>query len=312
MKILVTGGAGFIGSHVVDKYIEEGHEIIVVDDLSSGVEENINSQARFFKVDIRDKKALEDIFDSCRPDIVNHHAAQKSVPYSLENPIIDAEINIIGLLNILDLCKKYDVKKVIYISSGGSLYGDTDNIPTKEDNPVNMISPYAVAKFSGEKYLSFYNKIYGLNYTVLRYSNVYGPRQLTDGECGVLPIFMNNILEGKDSKLFTYNNMEKGVTRDYVYVKDVAEANLLSLDKGDNEIFNIGSSEEIYIADLFDKLQEVIGSNLKLIREKERLGDVKRSLLDCSLAEKVLGWKAKTKLEEGIKETYLWKKTQIR
>jgi UDP-glucose 4-epimerase len=310
MKILITGGAGFIGSHVADKYIEEGHEVVIVDNLSSGKEENINSKAKFFKVDIREKDSLKEVFKSEKPDVVNHHAAQKSVPFSVENPVTDAEINIIGFLNVLDLCKEYGVKKVIYISSGGSLYGDTENIPTKEDNPVNMISPYAVAKLAGEKYLNFYSKAYGLKYTVLRYSNVYGPRQVADGECGVLPIFMNNILEGKDSKLFTYGDMEKGVTRDYVFVKDVAEANFISLEKGDNKTFNIGSCKEIHIADLYDEIQKVIGTNFNLIREKERFGDVKRSLLDCSYIESVLGWKAKTDLKEGIEETYLWKKNQ--
>jgi UDP-glucose 4-epimerase len=310
MKILITGGAGFIGSHVADKYIEAGHDVVIVDNLSSGKEENINPLAKFYKADIKDKEVLESIFDSERPDIVNNHAAQKSVPYSVENPIQDAEINIIGLLNVLEACRKYEVKKFIFISSGGSLYGDTENIPTKEDNPVDMISPYAVAKLAGEKYLNFYNRVHGLKYTVLRYSNVYGPRQIADGECGVLPIFMDNIIDGKDSVLFTYSDMPKGVTRDYVYVKDVAEANLLSIEGGDDKVFNIGSCKEIHIAELFDEIQKVTGTNLKLIKDKERPGDVRRSLLDCAYVKDVLGWEAGTSLEEGIKETYLWKKNQ--
>lgn len=303
MKILVTGGAGFIGSNVVDGYIKEGHEVVIVDDLSSGRLENINPKAKFYLVDIRSKE-MEKIFEIEKPDVVNHHAAQKSVVKSVEDPLLDADINIKGLLNLLELCVKYNVKKVIFVSSGGALVGDAKIIPTDETYEPVMISPYAINKYSGEKYLSYYAKIHGLKYTVLRYANVYGPRQIADGECGVIPIFMNNLIDNKPSKLFAYSDMPKGTTRDYVYVGDVANANIKALNKGDNEIIHIGMEKELYIEDIYYEIENVIGKTIPLIRENERIGDVKRSVLDCSKARRLLGWTGSVELREGLKLTY--------
>ena len=303
MKILVTGGAGFIGSHVVDNYIKERHDIVVIDDLSSGKLENVNSKAKFYLMDIRSKE-VEKVFELEKPDIVNHHAAQKSVPQSIEKPIEDADINIIGLLNLLESCVKNNVKKFIHISSGGVLAGDAEIIPTAESYVPKMISPYAISKFISEKYLYYYKTVHGLNYSVLRYANVYGPRQIPDGESGIFPIFIKNILSNKNSTLLTYEDMPRGTIRDYIFIDDICRANVIVLDKGECEVFNIGSGEELFIADVYDLLQEVSGSNLKLMRGKERAGDVRRSVLDYSKAKNILGWTPSVDFREGIKITY--------
>lgn len=303
LKILVTGGAGFIGSHVVDAYIREGWEVVVVDDLSSGKKENIHPEATFYLMDIRSPD-LQKVFALERPDVVNHHAAQKSVPLSVEDPILDADLNVIGLLNVLNQCVAHEVKKCIFISSGGALAGDAAVIPTDEDTMADMIAPYAISKYVGEKYLHFYAVTHGLSYVSLRYANVYGPRQVPEGECGVVPIFMNNFLAGKPSELFTYADMPRGTTRDYVYVDDVARANVLAATKGENVALNIGTGVEMHIADIYEQMREVLGHDLPLIRKSERVGDVRRSCLDCTRAKDVLGWEAQVTFKEGIKRLY--------
>lgn len=301
MKILVTGGAGFIGSNVVDAYIKEGHEVVVVDNLSSGSLDNVNPKAKFYLMDIRSRE-LAKLFEIERPDVVNHHAAQKSVPKSVKDPIYDAEINVIGLLNVLEQCAAHHTKRVIAISSG-ALAGDADRIPTDETYEPKMVSPYAITKHIMEKYLHFYSVTYGLKYVVFRYANVYGPRQAAEGECGVIPIFLNNILADKPSTLMTYSDMPKGTTRDYVYVGDVCRANILGLTKGDNEIFCIGRGEELFIEDIYNTMCRVIGKDIPLNRAGERIGDVRRNALDYSKAKRLLGWEPKVPLEEGISLT---------
>ena len=240
MKILVTGGAGFIGSTVVDAYIAAGHDVVVVDNLDSGRMENVNPQAKFYLMDVRSPD-LKKVFELEKIDVINHHAAQKSVPHSVEDPILDAQINILGILNLLELAVEYGVKRVIFSSTGGALLGDAEVIPTPEESPVQTISPYAITKYTSEKSLEFYRLTHGLTYVVLRYANVYGPRQIAEGECGVTPIFLDNLLNDRPSKLYAYPDMPDGCTRDYVYVGDVARANVLALEKGDNLIFNIGT-----------------------------------------------------------------------
>lgn len=303
LKILVTGGAGFIGSNVVDTYIREGHEVVVVDNLSSGKKENIHPEATFYLMDIRSDD-LQKVFELERPDVVNHHAAQKSVPKSVEDPVLDADLNIIGLLNVLNQCVTYGVKKFIFISSGGALAGDADVIPTNEDHMADMISPYAISKFVSEKYLHFYAVTHGLKYVTLRYANVYGPRQVPEGESGVVPIFMDNYFANKPSELYAYADQPRGTTRDYVYVDDVARANVLALTKGENVPLNIGTGVEMHIEDIYRKMQQVLGHDLPLIRKSERVGDVKRSCLDCARAKKVLGWEAQIDFEEGVRRLY--------
>lgn len=303
MKILVTGGAGFIGSNIVDSYIESGHDVVVIDDLSSGKIENVNPKAKFYQVDIRSLDIPSIIIDE-KPDVINHHAAQKSVPQSVEDPILDADINLIGLLNILNSAIKANVKKVIFASSGGALSGNSQVIPAKEVCEPSLISPYAITKYTSEKYLEYYNQTYGINYTVLRYANIYGPRQIAEGECGVLPIFMENIINNQPSTLYTYEDMPKGTTRDYVHVSDICRANILALSHGDNSVFNIGSGNEYYIADIYNILLSISNSKQPLITEKERLGDIRRSALDYSKALQTLNWQPQINLQDGIKETF--------
>lgn len=305
MKILVVGGAGFIGSHVVDAYIEAGHDVTIVDNFRTGKRANVHPQAKVYELDIcHDTEQLEFVFEMEQPEIVNNHAAQKSVPDSVKDPIKDAQINIMGNLHLLHLSVKYGVHKFIYISSGGALAGETDEIPTSEDVEPQLISPYAISKYVMEKYLHFYQITYGLDYTVLRYANVYGPRQVREGECGATPIFMENLMNNQPSILFAYSDMPRGTTRDYVYVEDVAKANLLALDKGKNSILNIGTGREVFTEDLYDMAQSIIGKKIPLIRETERIGDVRRSALDSRRAEKILGWENETSLQEGLAKTY--------
>ena len=302
MKVIVTGGAGFIGSHIVDSYIKAGHDVVVIDNLSSGNRQNVNRKAVFYQMDIRAPE-VDGIIKKEKPVIINHHAAQKSVPKSVVDPVIDGEINIIGLIHLLNAAAKHKVKKFIFASSGGALSGDTPIIPTPEDITPVMSSPYAVSKYSGEQYLKFYAGHYGLKYTVLRYANVYGPRQNMEGECGVIPIFIDNMNKNQPSRLFAYPDMPKGTTRDYVYIDDVCTANLLALDKGDNEILHIGTGAETPIADVYNLVQEEFSKKLPLIRERERKGDVKRSALNPEKARRILGWEPKVPLKEGIQKT---------
>lgn len=303
MKIMVTGGAGFIGSAVVDAYIAEGHDVVVVDNLDSGRIENINPKAKFYLMDVRSKD-LRKVFELEKIDVINHHAAQKSVPHSVEDPILDAEINVLGILNLLELAVEFEVKRFIFSSTGGALLGDAEVIPTPEDAPVQTISPYAITKLISEKYLEFYRITHGLTYVVLRYANVYGPRQIAEGECGVTPIFLDNLLNDRPSKLYAYADMPDGCTRDYVYVGDVARANVLALEKGDNLIFNIGTGKEVSTGQVYRYLQEATGKyDVPLIPAGERVGDLRRSALDITRAREVLGWEPQVDFPTGIKET---------
>ena len=240
MKILVTGGAGFIGSNVVDGFIQAGHEVLVVDNLLTGKRSNVNPEARFHEMDIRSPD-MNELIERDRPDILCHHAAQISVPNSVSNPIEDAEINIIGLLNLLESAVKHKVKKVIFISSGGAIYGEASEFPTSESCLPKPFSPYAVSKYSSEHYLAYYKHEYGLHYTVLRYANIYGPRQIPRAEAGVVAIFMDNLIQGKSSVLNHFPDDDEGMVRDYCYVGDVVKANLDAIEKGSGDCFNIGT-----------------------------------------------------------------------
>lgn len=297
MKILVTGGAGFIGSNVVDAYIEKGYEVVVVDDLSSGKKENLNKKAKFYKLDICDK-ALEEVFEE-GIDIVNHHAAQVDVRKSLADPAFDARINIEGSLNILENCRKYKIKKIIFASSGGVIYGECGNLPPNEDSPISPLSPYGVSKYAMECYLSAYEKIYGLKYTALRYGNVYGPRQDPYGEAGVVAIFSGKMLNNEEVNIFGDGEQ----VRDYVYVGDVVKANILCLENGDNEIFNIGTSKATSVNQLFSEMKELTQYSKEAVYKPARAGELMRSSLDVGKAEQKLGWKAEVNLREGLKKT---------
>ena len=224
--------------------------------------------------------------------------------HSVEDPVLDAEINILGILNLLELAVEFGVKRVIFSSTGGALLGDADVIPTPEDSPVQTISPYAITKFTSEKYLDFYRITHGLTYVVLRYANVYGPRQIAEGECGVTPIFLENLLHDRPSKLYAYEDMPDGCTRDYVYVGDVARANVIALDKGDNLIFNIGTGQEVSTGQVYRYLQDATGKyDVPLLPAGERVGDLRRSALDITRARKVLGWEPEVDFPTGLRET---------
>lgn len=309
MKILITGGAGFIGSHVADACLEAGHQVVVVDDLSSGNLANLNPAVKFYQLDIRDP-ALEEVFATEKPDVVNHHAAQISVPHSVTEPLLDAQINILGLVNVLENCVKHHIKKVIFISSGGAIYGEAEEYPTTEDYPPQPLSVYAINKFAGENYLRFYQHQYGLEYTVLRYANVFGPRQIAQGEAGVVSIFVEKLLQDSAPTIYAYPDDPEGMIRDYVYVKDVVRANLAVLDRGSNEVFNIGTCEETTTSQLYKTILWQLGKKIQPLKGPARKGDLRRSMLDNSKAFKELGWSPIYSLEDGIRETVTWFKAR--
>ena len=298
MKCLVTGGAGFIGSHVVDALIEDGHEVVVVDNLSTGRRENLNPRARFYEVDIR-SPALAEVFERERPEIVNHHAAQMSVRISMADPIYDAEVNVLGSLNLIRLSLQYGVKKFIYISSGGAVYGEPVYLPCDEDHPIRPLCPYGVTKFIVEQYLSLFHQHYGLRYTVLRYPNVYGPRQDPNGEAGVVAIFIGRMLRGEP--VVIHGTGEQ--MRDFVYVADVVEANRMALANGDAEVFNLGSGRGTTVNEIFQLLAAIIGYRQKPIYGPPKIGETFRIYLRADRIHRAWGWQPRVDLEEGLERT---------
>ncbi len=298
MKILVTGGAGFIGSHIVDAYIKQGHSVVIIDDLSTGDIKNVNPDATFIKDDIKNPE-LEQVFRKFEFDVVNHHAAQINVRRSLDDPLFDAEVNIIGSLNLLNLSAKYRVKKFIFSSSGGAIYGEPDNYPITEDFPIEPLSPYGVAKFTVENYIKVFAKLYNFDYVILRYSNVYGPRQISKSEAGVISIFINQILENKEC----FVNGDGEQTRDYVYVGDVVRANLLALD-AQSDFFNIGTGIETSVNKLLDVLSKILNREIPHQHRAPIPGEVLKNVLSFSKAKNILGWAPEVPLIKGIELTY--------
>lgn len=298
MRIVVTGGAGFIGSNIVDAYIAENHEVFVIDDFSSGRRSNVNPRARVHEIDIADPRVAR-LFADVKPDILNHHAAQMDLRRSVADPVFDARINIIGFLNLLEACRNGGVKKVIYASSGGVVYGEQEAFPATEDHPTRPLSPYGVSKLAGELYLSYYQKAFGIPYIALRYANIYGPRQSSQGEAGVVAIFIGHLFSGKSPVI----NGDGKQTRDYVYVGDVVRANVAALDSGHVGGVNIGTGHETDVVTIFDLLRRAIGSDIQAVHGPAKVGEQRRSCLDASLASQVLGWKPRVPLEEGLKHT---------
>lgn len=297
-KVLVVGGAGFIASHIADRYLSEGYEVAIVDDLSSGRAENLNPKAGFYKIDIRDK-GISAVFEKERPDIVNHHAAQMDVRRSVSDPVFDADVNILGMLNLLQNSANHGVKKFIFASSGGAVYGEQDTFPASETHQTNPLSPYGISKLAGEKYLFYFKEIHGMDYTALRYANVYGPRQNPHGEAGVIAIFTTKLLKGEQPVI----NGDGKQTRDYVYVKDVVEANWQATVRNYCGPVNIGTGRETDVNELFSGLVKLTDSKAQEVHAPAKAGEQKRSVVDNRKAGEVLGWKPRVSLEEGLRET---------
>ncbi|HVC78716.1 MAG TPA: NAD-dependent epimerase/dehydratase family protein [Candidatus Micrarchaeaceae archaeon] len=300
MRILVTGGAGFIGSHVVDAYVAAGHEVGVLDNFSTGNEANLNSAAEVHRVDLRDQPAVEKALAAFRPEIVNHHAAQSEVPKSVADPGLDAHINIVGGLNLLKASVDHNVRKVIFISTGGALYGEPDVVPADEDHPVRPLSPYGTSKFCFEQYLGTFKRTFGLEFTVLRYANIYGPRQDFYAEEGrVVAIFASRMLERKPVTV----DGDGEQSRDMLHVGDAATANLAALERGDGEIFHISTGVPVSVNELFRKLAILTDYESAPNHGPRRKGDVYRIALDNSRARNGLGWEPRVSLEEGLSLT---------
>jgi UDP-glucose 4-epimerase len=300
VKILVTGAAGFIASHVADAYIAAGHDVAILDDLSRGSMKNVNPKAHFHRGDVRDCDFVEHVISTEKPEAINHHAAQMDVRRAVEEPVFDASVNILGSINLLEASVKHKVRRFVYISTGGAVYGEPKQFPVPEDYPINPITPYGVSKHTVEHYLFLYNVLYGLTYVVLRYGNVYGPRQSSKGEAGVFAIFCEQMLAGIQPVI--YGDGSK--VRDYVYVEDVARANVLALEKGDGEIFNIGNGTPTRDDEVFRVVRDNLGiTDLQPKHVGKRPGEIDRIWLDTTKARKVLGWESRFSLQEGARDT---------
>lgn len=300
MRILVTGGAGFIASHITDAYINLGHHIAVVDNLSTGKSEFINKRAKFYHADITNRTEIEEIIELEKPEVINHHAAQISVRNSTVDPQNDARINLLGLLNLLEAGRINGLKKFIFASSGGVVYGEAEVLPTPESyTPLLPLSPYGVTKLASELYLYYYFKSYGISYIALRYSNVYGPRQNPHGEAGVVAIFTKKLLKRETPII----NGDGSQTRDYIFVDDIVQANIASLEKNAVGVFNIGTGRETNVNDLFGHLKKILNTKSEAKHGPARPGEQKRSCLDIKLAGKKIGFKACVSLADGFNRT---------
>jgi len=309
MKIIVTGVAGFVASHVADAYVEAGHEVVGIDDLSRGRKKNINPKCRFYSCDIRDRKTLDGIFSTEKPTVVNHHAAQMDVRRGVREPVFDAQVNILGGINLIEAAVANGVQRFIYVGTAGAGYGEPDRMPVPETHPVNPITPYGISKHTIEHYLFTFRFLYGIDYVVLRYGNVYGPRQNSQGEAGVFAIFSEQMLAGIQSVI--YGDGTK--IRDYVYISDVVAANLAALDRGSNEIFNISSGVETTDQEVYELVRDLLNKSVQPTYVPRRPGEIDRICLDISKAERLLGWKPQVPLSEGAHRTvaYFQRETEL-
>jgi UDP-glucose 4-epimerase len=295
MKILVTGGAGFIGSHVVDAYIQEGHEVFIVDDLSSGSENNIHKDAHFQKMDIRNP-SLKGLFEKERFDVVNHHAAQMDVRRSVADPAFDASVNVLGGLSVFENARKHGVKKIIFASTGGAIYGEQEAFPADEQHPLRPLSPYGITKLTTEKYLHYYKMVHGINSVILRYANIYGPRQNPHGEAGVVAIFANRMIAHEQALI----NGDGKQTRDYTFVGDVVKANLLALTYDGSNVFNVGTGKETDVIILFRKLRELLRPSCLENHGPAKEGEQRRSVISYQKINSMLGWSPSVSFDEGL------------
>jgi UDP-glucose 4-epimerase len=304
MKVLVTGGCGFVGSHIVDQLLKKDYDVVVVDDLSTGKKERLNEKAKLFVVDIRNKLELEKVFEKEKPLIVIHCAAQVMLRKSIEEPILDAQINIFGTINVLEACKKNNVKKIIYTSTGGARYGEPKYLPVDELHVIEPTSPYGISKHTAEHYIKYYNELHGLDYLIFCFGNVYGPRD--DPSCKrVTSLFCDQILKGKNPIIFGDGNQ----TRDFIFVLDLAEFIVDSIKKNPtNKLFNLANSEQVSVNQIFDFLKEISGFNGQAEHINAIKGEVRDIVLDTTLAQKELNWKPRTSMKDGLKQTFDWMK----
>ncbi|TKS60797.1 MAG: UDP-glucose 4-epimerase [Nitrospira sp.] len=298
MKVLVTGGAGFIGSHVVDRLVEEGHHVVVVDNLSSGKRKNVNRAASLYKLDIQSGR-IERVFRNERPNVVIHLAAQISVRRSVEDPVFDAQVNVLGTMNVLQQAVRHGARKVVFSSSGGAIYGEQETYPAPESHATKPLSPYGISKLCGEHYLSYFQRISGIQVVSLRYANVYGPRQDPEGEAGVVAIFIQKMLNN-EQPIINGNGRQ---TRDFVFVDDVAEANLAAMGQDSQGVYNVGTGAETSINELFRMLASLMGSACKEMHGPAKPGEQMRSVIDPSKIRQELGWDPKAELTDGLKKT---------
>lgn len=297
-KALVTGGAGFIGSHLVDRLLAEGFRVSIIDNLSAGSLQNLNPAATFYHSDIT-QAAAEEIFSREQPDIVFHLAARVSVTSSAQDPVGNADVNVIGTLRLLEAARRAGLEKFIFSSTGGAIYGNPEENPCREDTPAVPISPYGLSKLLAEQYIDLFHRLYRLNFTNLRYGNVYGPRQDPHGEAGVVAIFIRTMLEGGQARIFGDGEQE----RDFVFVDDIVEANIRAIDRGHHRTLNIGSGEGVSVTRLFDTLQSHLDYPHEAEHRPRRHGEVHKIFLDSSAAREHLGWTPATSLEEGLRKT---------
>jgi UDP-glucose 4-epimerase len=298
MKVLVTGGAGFIGSHVVDEFLAAGHDVVVVDNLVTGRRANLNPRAKFYEIDIRDP-ALAEVLQRERPDVIDHHAAQMDVRKSVADPLYDADVNVRGTVHLLECARRAGVRKIVYISTGGAVYGEPQYLPCDEAHPINPVCQYGVSKHVGEHYLYVYKELYGLDYAVLRYPNVFGPRQDPRGEAGVIAIFIGQMLAGKPVTIYGSGEQE----RDFVYVADCARANLLAAAPGPSGLFNIGCGVGTSVNLLFSELQTIIDYSQPANYAPHRSGETFKIYLDSRRAQAELGWRQTVSLADGLRQT---------
>jgi len=300
VRIIVTGGAGFIGSHIAELYIENGHDVLVVDSLwehGGGRRNNVPERAGFMHMDIRDEN-LTRVFQDFKPEVISHHAAQASVAIGARDSQLDAQVNVLGLLNVLDNAVKVGARKVMFASSG-AIFGPPDQLPINEEAPQRPVSPYGITKMVGEHYLRFYKNEHGLDFTALRYGNVYGPRQDPNGEAGVIAIFIGKFLQQQGVRI----DWDGEQTKDYVFVKDVARLNLVALDKGAGSSFVIGTGRRTSVNQIYRALVDITGFEAPITKAPKRAGDVRDAEFDCSLAKRELGWSAATSLVDGMRQT---------
>lgn len=299
MKVLITGGAGFIGSHIQDRYIKLGHDVTIIDDFSTGRPEYVNPDARLIKDTITDEVTMRELFSKGNFDLVNHHAAQINIRYSFDDPVRDCRINVLGTLNVIKAMTVFKVPKIIFASTGGAIYGSPEKLPAPENSELKPSSPYAISKMTCENYIRNLSGLYGFRYTILRYANVYGPRQIAKGEAGVVAIFTEQMLGGKNPVIFGTGEH----TRDYVYIDDVVDANVAAIESGDNEILNIGRGVETNVHEVYTAVASAFGEKALKAEAGHEVPEVERIALDASRAHKVLGWQPTVDFQNGVKRT---------